>query len=221
MRARSTRHPGPRRSTSRCLSRSTPGHSKRTGAGKPSCTEAAPVEVTAASQNRVVVPRHGQMLLPGCRARSPRQAGPRCWQARMIDINGSAHSGTGTVVRHVAAYAALTGPPVRVRNARARRQRPGLRPRTCGRSRRSVTWWAGPGSAPTGPGRRTARPDASAPPWHASCSPRSTAAPPSTGTPATRSSRSPPSPTGPAASRSLHRRPHRDGRVAGLAVSPC
>ena len=106
------------------------------------------MEVTAASQNRVVVPRHGQMLLPGCRARSPRQAGPRCWQARMIDIDGSAHSGTGTVVRHVAAYAALTGPPVRVRNARARRQRPGLRPRTCGRSRRSATWWAGASTEP-------------------------------------------------------------------------
>ena len=46
----------------------------------------------------------------------------------MIDIDGSAHSGSGTIVRHAAAYAALTGQPVRVRNARARRQRPGLRP---------------------------------------------------------------------------------------------
>jgi len=46
----------------------------------------------------------------------------------MIDIDGSAHCGSGTIVRHAAAYAALTGQPVRVRNARARRQPPGLRP---------------------------------------------------------------------------------------------
>jgi RNA 3'-terminal phosphate cyclase (ATP) len=46
----------------------------------------------------------------------------------MIDIDGSLHSGSGTIVRQAAAYAALTGQPVRVRNARARRQRPGLRP---------------------------------------------------------------------------------------------
>ena len=45
----------------------------------------------------------------------------------MIDIDGSAHSGSGTIVRHAAAYAALTGQPVRVRNARAQRQCPGLR----------------------------------------------------------------------------------------------
>jgi len=46
----------------------------------------------------------------------------------MIDIDGSLHSGSGTIVRQAAAYAALTGQPVRVRNARGRRQRPGLRP---------------------------------------------------------------------------------------------
>lgn len=46
----------------------------------------------------------------------------------MIDIDGSLHSGSGTIVRQAAAYAALTGQPVRVRNARAQRQRPGLRP---------------------------------------------------------------------------------------------
>lgn len=46
----------------------------------------------------------------------------------MIDVDGSAHSGSGTIVRNAAAYAALTGQPVRVRNARAQRQRPGLRP---------------------------------------------------------------------------------------------
>ena len=46
----------------------------------------------------------------------------------MIDIDGSSHSGSGTIVRQAAAYAALTGQPVRVRYARARRQCPGLRP---------------------------------------------------------------------------------------------
>ncbi len=46
----------------------------------------------------------------------------------MIDIDGSLHSGSGTIVRHVAAYAALAGQPNRVRNARARRRGPGLRP---------------------------------------------------------------------------------------------
>jgi RNA 3'-terminal phosphate cyclase (ATP) len=46
----------------------------------------------------------------------------------MIDIDGSLHSGSGAIVRQAVAYAALTGRPVRVRNARARRQVPGLRP---------------------------------------------------------------------------------------------
>jgi len=46
----------------------------------------------------------------------------------MIDIDGSAYSGSGAIVRHAAVYAALTGEPVRVRNARAQRQHPGLRP---------------------------------------------------------------------------------------------
>ncbi len=45
----------------------------------------------------------------------------------MIDIDGSLHSGSGAIVRQAAAYAALTGRPVRVRNARARRRVPGLR----------------------------------------------------------------------------------------------
>jgi hypothetical protein len=35
----------------------------------------------------------------------------------VIDIDGSAHSGSGTIVRHAAACVALTGQPVRVRNA--------------------------------------------------------------------------------------------------------
>lgn len=46
----------------------------------------------------------------------------------MIDIGGSLHSGSGVIVRQAAAYAALTGRPVRVRNARARRRVPALRP---------------------------------------------------------------------------------------------
>lgn len=46
----------------------------------------------------------------------------------MIDIDGSLHSGSGAIVRQAVTYAALTGQPVRVRNARARRPAPGLRP---------------------------------------------------------------------------------------------
>lgn len=46
----------------------------------------------------------------------------------MIDIDGSLHSGSGAIVRQAVTYAALTGQPVRVRNARARRRVPGLRP---------------------------------------------------------------------------------------------
>ncbi len=46
----------------------------------------------------------------------------------MIEIDGSAHSGSGTIVRQAVAYAALTGHAIRIRNARARRRHPGLRP---------------------------------------------------------------------------------------------
>lgn len=46
----------------------------------------------------------------------------------MIEIDGSLHSGSGTIVRQAVAYAALTRQPVRIRNARARRRHPGLRP---------------------------------------------------------------------------------------------
>ncbi len=46
----------------------------------------------------------------------------------MIDIDGSLYSGSGAIVRQAVAYAALTGRPVRVRNARVRRPVPGLRP---------------------------------------------------------------------------------------------
>jgi len=47
----------------------------------------------------------------------------------MIDIDGSLHSGSGAIARQAVAYAALTGRPIQVRNARARRRRPGLHPR--------------------------------------------------------------------------------------------
>lgn len=46
----------------------------------------------------------------------------------MIEIDGSLYSGSGTIVRQAVAYSALTGRPVHVRNARARRKHPGLRP---------------------------------------------------------------------------------------------
>lgn len=46
----------------------------------------------------------------------------------MLEIDGSRYAGSGTIVRQAVAYAALTGQPIRVRNARARRRHPGLRP---------------------------------------------------------------------------------------------
>jgi len=46
----------------------------------------------------------------------------------MIEIDGSMHSGSGTVLRLAVALAALRAEPVRIRNIRARRQKPGLRP---------------------------------------------------------------------------------------------
>ncbi|HUY49396.1 MAG TPA: RNA 3'-terminal phosphate cyclase [Streptosporangiaceae bacterium] len=46
----------------------------------------------------------------------------------MLEIDGSLHSGSGIIVRQAVVYAALTGRPLRIRNARARRSRPGLRP---------------------------------------------------------------------------------------------
>jgi RNA 3'-terminal phosphate cyclase (ATP) len=45
----------------------------------------------------------------------------------MIELDGSEHSGSGTLVRFSVALAALLGEPLRVVNARARRPRPGLR----------------------------------------------------------------------------------------------
>lgn len=46
----------------------------------------------------------------------------------MIEIDGSQYSGSGTIVRQVVMFAALTGQPVHLVNARVRRPKPGLRP---------------------------------------------------------------------------------------------
>lgn len=45
----------------------------------------------------------------------------------MVEIDGSRHSGSGSIVRLAAAYAAVTGRGASVVNARARRPHPGLR----------------------------------------------------------------------------------------------
>lgn len=49
----------------------------------------------------------------------------------MLEIDGAQHSGSGSIVRLTAAYAALTGTAVHVVNARARRPKPGLRRQHC------------------------------------------------------------------------------------------
>jgi RNA 3'-terminal phosphate cyclase (ATP) len=50
----------------------------------------------------------------------------------MLEIDGSLHSGSGSIVRLAAAYAGLTSTPVHVVNARARREpKPGLRRQHC------------------------------------------------------------------------------------------
>lgn len=46
----------------------------------------------------------------------------------MVEIDGARYSGSGTIVRQAVMFAALTGQPVRIVNARARRPKPGLRP---------------------------------------------------------------------------------------------
>jgi RNA 3'-terminal phosphate cyclase (ATP) len=46
----------------------------------------------------------------------------------LIEIDGGAQSGSGTIVRFAVVFAALCGEAVRVVNARARRAQPGLRP---------------------------------------------------------------------------------------------
>jgi RNA 3'-terminal phosphate cyclase (ATP) len=46
----------------------------------------------------------------------------------MIEIDGASHSGSGTIVRQAIVLSALTGQPLHIRNARARRAKPGLQP---------------------------------------------------------------------------------------------
>ncbi len=46
----------------------------------------------------------------------------------MVEINGSLVSGSGTIVRQAVVFAALTGRPLHLFNARLRRLKPGLRP---------------------------------------------------------------------------------------------
>lgn len=46
----------------------------------------------------------------------------------MLTIDGARYSGSGTIVRQAVAFAALTGQSVHVINARAKRDKPGLRP---------------------------------------------------------------------------------------------
>ena len=51
-----------------------------------------------------------------------------CGLEAMIEIDGSMHSGSGTVLRYAVALAALRAEPLHIRNIRARRAKPGLRP---------------------------------------------------------------------------------------------
>lgn len=46
----------------------------------------------------------------------------------MLTIDGSRYSGSGTIVRQAVAFSALTGQSIHVVNARAKREKPGLRP---------------------------------------------------------------------------------------------
>jgi RNA 3'-terminal phosphate cyclase (ATP) len=46
----------------------------------------------------------------------------------ILTIDGSRYSGSGTIVRQAVAFSALTGQPIHVVNARAKRDKPGLRP---------------------------------------------------------------------------------------------
>jgi RNA 3'-terminal phosphate cyclase (ATP) len=60
-----------------------------------------------------------------CPAESEKEASSR---AKMIEVDGSQKSGTGTIVRYSVALAALMGESLHLFNARARREKPGLRP---------------------------------------------------------------------------------------------
>jgi RNA 3'-terminal phosphate cyclase (ATP) len=46
----------------------------------------------------------------------------------MIEIDGAQQSGSGTIVRYAVAFSAILGRPLRLLNARAKREQPGLRP---------------------------------------------------------------------------------------------
>jgi RNA 3'-phosphate cyclase len=46
----------------------------------------------------------------------------------MLTIDGSRYSGSGTIVRQAVAFSALTGQTIHMVNARAKRDKPGLRP---------------------------------------------------------------------------------------------
>ncbi len=46
----------------------------------------------------------------------------------MIEIDGSEHSGSGTIVRDAVPFCILTGQAIHLRNIRAKRDKPGLRP---------------------------------------------------------------------------------------------
>lgn len=46
----------------------------------------------------------------------------------MLTIDGARYSGSGTIVRQAVAFSALTGQSIHVVNARAKREKPGLRP---------------------------------------------------------------------------------------------
>ena len=46
----------------------------------------------------------------------------------MIEIDGAQQSGSGTIVRFAVALSALLGQPLHLFNARAKREKPGLRP---------------------------------------------------------------------------------------------
>ncbi|HKJ69670.1 MAG TPA: RNA 3'-terminal phosphate cyclase, partial [bacterium] len=46
----------------------------------------------------------------------------------MLEIDGGQKSGSGTIVRDVVSLASLTGQEVHLRNIRAKRRSPGLRP---------------------------------------------------------------------------------------------
>ena len=47
---------------------------------------------------------------------------------RMLEIDGSEHSGSGTIVRDAVPFCILTGQAIHLRNIRAKRDKPGLRP---------------------------------------------------------------------------------------------